>query len=440
MVISLLFLFLFLKTPIIMVWLLKIAGENACRISLVTVVVYSMYVFSVIGTFILFFMLDEYRVNIGVVKKDVVFYVFLYSVASIICLLLGVIFSRRALKLVPIPVLSKDIKNASSRRMIGLAVALSIICIILYVYVEKLDSVAILVAIRGSVVDAALARSDMGNNLAGGGAHWYSLILSNVGPLITYAVFAAWLLKKNKKRLAIFGLALMVSSFIAVMATEKAPFINLMTSLVMTYYIVRNNGVVSLKKILYFGFVALIILIYFYMIFMGSQTPGDAVQSVISRAFSGSITPAYFYLEYYPNEREYLLGQTFPNPGSVLPFTPVRYTVDLMNWVFPELAASGVVGSMPTIFWAEAFINFGWIGVGFISFFIGVLLSVVLFLISHLELNPITVALNVWLIDHYKKLSITGFSAHLYDFYFWGVVLLIFLLMILTGPIKVRRN
>ncbi len=440
MIISLLFLFIFVMTPITMVWLLKIAGERASKISIVTVVIYSMYVFSVVGTFPLFFMIDEYRVNIGIVKKDVIVYVLVYSVASIFCLLLGVIFSRRLLKLVPRPILSMEIKSLSPKRMAGLITALLLMCFVLYVYLKKFDSVAILVAVRDSVVDAALARSDMGNNLAGGGAHWYTLILSNIGPLVTCAVYAAWLMKKNKIRIIIFGVSLIISSFAAVMATEKAPFINLMTSLLMTYFIIRSDGVVPLSKLLYFGLIALVVLVLFYMLFMGSQKPGDAIQSVVSRAFSGSITPAYFYLEYYPVESGYLYGKTFPNPGGILPFTPENYTVDLMNWVFPELVATGVVGTMPTVFWAEAYVNFGWIGVVVVSFLVGVILSFVLYLVSSLALDPITIALNIWLIDHYKKLSITGFSGYLIDFYFLGVFSLILTLMILTGPIKLKRK
>lgn len=440
MMISVLFLFIFVMTPITMIWLLKIAGERASKISMVTVVVYSMYVFSVVGTFPLFFMLDEYRVNIGIVKKDVIVYVLVYSAASIFCLLLGVIFSRRVLKLVPRPILSMEIKNLSPKQMAGLITALLLMCFVLYVYLKKIDSVAILVVIRDSVVAAALARSDMGNNLASGGAHWYTLILSNIGPLITCAFYAAWLIKKNKIRLILFGVTLIVSSFVAVMATEKAPFINLMTLLIMTYFIIRSDGVVPLSRFLYFGLVALVVLVGFYMLFMGSQTLGDALQNVVSRAFSGSIAPAYFYLEHYPVERGYLFGTTFPNPGGILPFTPERYTVDLRNWVFPELAATGVVGTMPTVFWAEAYVNFGWIGVGVVSFLIGVIMSFVLYFVSSLALDPITIALNIWLIGHYKKLSITGFSGYLYDFYFWGVVSLTLTLIILTGPIKFRRK
>jgi len=434
------FLGAFLLAPVIMLWLLKVAKETPNRISLITVVVYSVYLFSVVGTFPLFFMLDEYRVATGVIKKEVVLYVLLYSIACIVFLLMGVIFARQVLKIGSQSICSLNIKKSSSKRTAGLIVALCFIVMVLCLYLTKIDSIAIIVALKGSVVDATLARSEMGNNLEGGGAHWYSLILNNIGSLVTCAILATWLMNKERILFALFFISFAVSFFIAVMATEKAPLINLMTSILITYYLVKNNGVIPLRKFLYFGVTALVILVYLYMLFMGSPSPTDAFQNIISRAFSGSITPAYFYLEFYPKESEYLFGQTFPNPGGILPYTPVRYTVDMMNWVFPELVDSGVVGTMPTVFWGEAYVNFGWAGIPIVSFIVGFVLSIVVYLMSHIELNPITIALNVWLIDHYKRLSITGFSGYLYDFYFFGVAIFVMVLMFLTGPVVIKTK
>jgi hypothetical protein len=71
---------------------------------------------------------------------------------------------------------------------------------------------------------------------------------------------------------------------------------------------------------------------------------------------------------------------------------------------------------------------------------VGFVLSIVVYLMSHIELNPITIALNVWLIDHYKRLSITGFSGYLYDFYFFGVAIFVMVLMFLTGPVVIKTK
>ncbi len=56
---------------------------------------------------------------------------------------------------------------------------------------------------------------------------------------------------------------------------------------------------------------------------------------------------------------------------GILPFEPFRMTVEVMNWVNPN--SNGVVGSMPTVFWAEAYANFGIIGVCIVPFLLALL-------------------------------------------------------------------
>lgn len=429
---------LFAITPFVMMRLLRLAGEHANRISLITVTVYSLYAFSVLGTFPLFFMLDETRVNIGVIKQDVVLYVLMYSISCIIFLLFGVIYARRVLALKYIPIFSANIKRISQRRTMAATVVFVFVLVVLYLYSGKVGEIAIFVVFRDTLADAAIVRSDMGNNLAGGGAHWYSLILNNVGLLLTCSFYAVWLINKKTINLCLFAISFLSSSFVAVMSIEKAPFVNLIASLLMTFYFIRNDGFIPFKRLMYFVIAATGILVVFYMMFTGAETVGEALSNLLSRAFSGSITPAYFYLEYYPSQSGYLMGRTFPNPAGIMPYVPVQYTVDLMNWVFPGLSAGGVVGSMPTVFWAEAYINFGSIGVIVVSFILGILLAFILFFVSRLELNPITIGFNVWMIDHYRKMAQTGFSGYLYDFYFWGVSFFVLSILLISGSIILK--
>jgi oligosaccharide repeat unit polymerase len=423
-----------------MVCLLKIAGERTNQISLITAVIYSIYIFAILGTFPLYFMLDEYRVEIGVVKKEVVLLILINTFFCIVFFLCGVIFLRKVLGFYSTPICSHEIKKLSKIREIAIALVIAFVFGVLILYMKKIDSIALFEALNGSIVDAAKTRSDMGNNLLGGGAHWYSLILNNVALLFTIIIFASWLIKKNIFLSFLLIISISLSSFIAVMSIEKAPFINLLISLLVTYYLVRCNGIVPLKILINFGFISFFILILFYMLFMGAVTVEDAFANIISRLFSGSITPAYFYLEYYPSFSDFLLGQTFPNPGGVMPYVPVRFTIEVMNWVFPELASSEVVGTMPTVFWGEAYVNFGWFGVPVVSFLMGILISFMSYAVLRLELNSITIGLYVWMIDHYKKLSQTGFSGYLYDFYFFGVALFILLTLLFAGLFGVNKK
>ncbi len=433
------FLLLYCTTPIVIVFLLKISEERPREITLITVVIYSIYIFSVVGTFPLFFMLDEYRVAIGVIKQDVVLYVLAYSVLASVFLLIGVIFVRKILRLKVSKIKYCADNNINADKRIKLTITLIILFYILEMYLEKFDSTAISLAISNSIADAAIARSDMGNNLDGGGAHWYKLLLNYIGGLVTYSFFATWLMNKNKFSLIMFMTSFIFSTFVAVMAIEKAPFINLMISMAMVYLIIRNNGVIPIKKFMLFGFIIFATLVYFYIAFMGVNSILEAFTGVLSRAFSGSIAPAYFYVELFPDQKDYLLGKTFPNPGGLMPYTTMNYTVEMMDWVFPGAMQNGVVGSMPTVFWGEAYINFGWIGILIISFIVGIVLSILTYILQFMPKNPITIGLNVTLIDHYRQLSSTGFSSYIFDIYFWCVIAFAAALLISTSA-NVRKQ
>ncbi|MBF4349498.1 oligosaccharide repeat unit polymerase, partial [Vibrio anguillarum] len=115
--------------------------------------------------------------------------------------------------------------------------------------------------------------------------------------------------------------------------------------------------------------------------------------------------------------QEYLLGRSFPNPGGLMPYEPYRYTIEVMNWLFPDLVETGVVGTAPTVFWGEAYANFGPLGIPIVAFIIGCLIALVSYLVSKLEINPLTIGFFVWLILIFKDLSVTGFSDYLYNIY-----------------------
>lgn len=435
---DILFWALFLLTPLSMFFLLKIAGEQVNQISMVNLVTIALFAFSVLGTLPLFYQLDAYRVATGVTDPELVLTVTFLSCANIIIFLLGVIFVRKVLLLTPVPIVSLQIKKLNKFRFISMLVVLLLVALVLYIYLGKINQVAILVALKDGAGAATLARSKMGNNFSGK-YHWYSLVLHNIGTLVTLTFYVSWLLRKRLLNLVLFLIAFSISAFVAVMATAKEPFLGLLMALFMAHYITRHNGYVPKKDIVLLGFFIVSILVVFYIYFMGSGSAGQALWSVFSRAFAGSISPAYFYLEYFPQHQEFLMGRTFPNPGGILPFAPFPYTVELMNWKFPGLIEDGVVGTMPTVFWGEAYANFGYAGIPIVAFIMGVLVAILSYFVSKLELNPLTVAFTVWLIFHLKNLSITGFSGFLYDFYMIFVSAVVVIVLFTTTKIGIRK-
>ncbi len=419
-----------------MVFFLKLAGERTKSISLVNIVVLSIYAFSIIGTMSLFYHLNEYRTAAGVVDQNLIFDVLLYSSINLIFLLFGVIFTRRVVGLKP-QIGSRVTHRLGIKQIIGLLALFVVSVATCLFYLSQINSVALLIALTSGAKEAAVSRSLMGNDFSGK-SHWYRLFMNDMSQFIAYALFANWLVYKTKRGLVYFCCAFLYATIVAILATEKGPVVWFLIGLFFVYNLVKNNGFMPLESIgkLLIVLVAGLILMYIY--FMDSSDLFGAFSSIFSRTFTGQITPAYFYIQYFPGVKDYMIGGTFPNPGGILPFTPFNYTVVLHEWSFPDVAGTGAVGSMPTVFWGESYANFGPLGIPFIAILVGILLATVSWVISHINWSPVGVGFYVWLIIHYKDLSGTGYSNYFVDTSVLVMLSLFFLIVIIGGGVKLK--
>ncbi|HET8864603.1 MAG TPA: O-antigen polymerase, partial [Gracilimonas sp.] len=377
------------------------------------------------------------RYSVGITNPYLVLMVLVSSSVNLILFLFGVIFVRKLMGLEIIAFKSTEIMPIGSLQRLALIGLFGLCVLILVKYVKQLDQIAIIVALTDSITAANQARSNMGNSFAGD-YHWYKLVMHDIGNFLTFTSFAIWLTRKSTFSFIAFIAAFSYSTIVAVMAIEKAPFAWLLVGLFMVYFLVKRNGFIPFKKIIILLCIVLFILILFYINFMGSNDIWSALTSVFSRAFSGSISPAYFYLEFFPEHHEYLWGSTFPNPGGLMPYIPYRYTIEVMNWIFPALSESGVVGSAPTVFWGEAYANFGPAGIPIVAFIMGTFVAFVSYLVSKIEINPISIGFSVWLILAFKDLSVTGFSGYFYSIYLIVLSFLLFALLSVRGRFMIR--
>jgi hypothetical protein len=152
--------------------------------------------------------------------------------------------------------------------------------------------------------------------------------------------------------------------------------------------------------------------------------------SVVSRTITGQIHAAYHYLEFIPSHQEWLLGRSFPNPRSIFPFDQYDLTKEISAWNKPHMADRNVVGSMPTIFWGEAYANFGIYGVLILSTLVGYLIYSLNWWIFTQGNSPILISLFAWLVFHIINLSGTGFSKYIIDTHLISIMMLYFVLKI----------
>lgn len=428
---------LFLSTSFFAAFLLRISGESVNKISLINVTALSIYLFSVIGTIPLFYYWDSYRYETGIQDKIIITKVLFYSCLNLVFFLFGAIFLRKVVGLRSRPFLSSQLKSITALQRISLFILFLLCALVLKEYLSRLDRIAIFAVFLEGPAEAMVARSDMGNNFAGK-YHWFEFFMHNIGTFLTFATFSYWLTRKNLVSFLGFLVTFFYSVFVAVMAIEKSPLAWLLIGLFMVYHVTRQGEYVKVNSALPFLMFLFLLLGLLYIFFMGAQDFSSALLSVFSRAFSGSISPAYFYLEFFPNHQEYLLGRTFPNPGGFFPYEPYLYTIEVMNWVFPWHIDQGVVGTAPTVFWGEAYANFGPVGIPIIAFMVGFFISVYGYLISKFEVNPVSIAFFVWSILMFRNLSVTGFSDFLYNIHIIGLFSLFVLVLSLRGRITIR--
>jgi oligosaccharide repeat unit polymerase len=304
----------------------------------------------------------------------------------------------------------------------------------MFIYINNIPKIAIVVALFETVSDASRIRSDMGNGLDG--YHWYSLVLHGLSNIVTFSLFSLYLTRPNKKNVFYFILSFLVSGFTALMATEKAPFVWLVLGLFIVFILVKKRGLISLKFIFVSVFFSIIAVSIMVSIFSGFSFEKSLI-AFVSRAFAGSIEPAYHYLVMFPSYEEFKYGRTFNNPGGILPFEPYSYTLEVSKYLSPELAENGIIGSMPTVFWGEAYINFGLPGVFIVSFFMGCFVYFIELLVFQLKDTSLKVGFYVWMLMHYKDLAVSGFSSYVLDIDF---IILISLVMFFLLSVNRPRN
>jgi oligosaccharide repeat unit polymerase len=425
--------------PFVWIFILRLGGMRLMILSLPSFVVFSIFVFQYVGFPILYFQLDDYRAEF-VTNQDLLLKAWLITSISTILVCFGAVLGAYLLK--PLKyfrvknILHKVLAKYIKRRiyLVGL------FCLgVLIVYIAKIgfNNIALVAVLNGAgSSEIALARSLMGNDF-GSGYHWYNFFMRDCLVFISLTLIAIRLQKPQEISKVYFILIIAAAVLSLVMATEKGLFVDFLIAVSLVYIISKNKGVVPFSVVLYFIFFSFTALIVFYIYFMGDADIVASVMSIFSRGLTGSLQPIYHYLEFFPTYQNWLYGITFPNPGGIFPFTPYNLTVEVMNFVQPEHRDSGVVGTMPAIYWGELYANFGYLGVFIFSPWVGFFLYYINWIIYRLEFDPMNSALFAWMLVHYKNLSLTSISMFIIDF---NLIVILFVYCILKIKIVNKHN
>tara|TARA_B100000401_G_scaffold438443_1_gene387188 strand:+ start:7873 stop:9159 length:1287 start_codon:yes stop_codon:yes gene_type:complete len=415
--------------------MLRIANLSLLKISIPSILLLFIILYQYLGIPILYFQLDEYRAA-EVTNNFLMIKVFLFMVIAITLLIFGFILGRKVFG----PIYSFEMKYLEHQKdkiLFFLTCLLFFICItVLFSYINKIGlNNLVITSLFGLVSDINdssnnLLRSNMTNNFDGR-YHWYHAFMIETLFFVSMIFVVMRQQKNSLLRNFFLIISLLTLSFALLMSGQKGPITDLIFGVGIALVIIKNRSIISLKIISIIGIILLALIVPLYYLFMDSSDFFTAFTSVFSRTLTGQLQPVYVYLEYFPLHRDFLLGATFPNPGGIFPFEPVVITQEIMEWYNQN--QNGVVGSMPTIFWVEAYINFGFLGLIFIPILLGFFLYGINIFILKIQHNPATLGFYIWMIIFYKNLSGTFFSGFIISIYLALVVIALVLLSSIFG-------
>lgn len=416
MILDFFFITTFILFPVfIMTILCKSTNFSLLRYSVFIISMASLFIFSYAGLLPLYFKMDPYRVALGVTDKNQILFLFTCSIVAITSISLTFL----SLNLVS-PIKKNFYTLAPKAENLSVDLNLLIIIIIsifvLIIYLIKIPELAILKLITDGIESAKIARSNMTANFPGK-YHWYKVVLLDSLQLIAYIFFAKFLNAKTLYNLMMFIFVTLIAIFCCIMATMKAPVAYFTAGLFLTYCLSLKSGKYPLKQMMALGIVSLMLLFLAFFNTMRTKGIKQISYSIMSRTLTGQITPAYFYVEYFPKEEDFLLGTSAPSPKGILPHKPFSIANKVMSWKFPHLEEKGITGSAPTVFWGEGFANFHFFGVIIFSILIGAILFIVEASLARASKTPSTIALAVWLGLHYKDIATTSLTTFVIDFY-----------------------
>lgn len=434
------FFFLIFFILFLLIWLilLKYSGVKILTISILSFLIISILTFQYLGYPSLFFFLDDDRAEF-VQDRNVILKMFFITSYTITLIILGFIIARKIfgplhLKNQHNPFSSAIIQDRQlSRFILYLFFILSLL--VLFIYISKIgfNNIPLLLVFNFTENNLSIEalRSNMGNAFEGK-YHWYQLFMRDFLSITSVAFFGFYLLRKNLFYFLIFIISFFICCFSMTMAIEKAPLLFYLISLFLLYVLIKNNGQFKIKQIINFGLFGLLLISLMYVIFMNSSNIVEGLKNVFPRIFTGSVVPLYHYLEIFPEKVDFLWGRSFPNPGGLLLFEPYNLTQEVHDLIFPYFKEQGIVGSMPTIFWGEMYANFGYMGVIIPPFFIGFFLYGLNILLYRLPMTPFFFSVYIWIILHYKNITVTSLSGFIIDTNIFIVILL--LIFVISAP------
>lgn len=259
-------------------------------------------------------------------------------------------------------------------------------------YSVKIGGISLFRVLRNPALMFSTLRSDITRNF--GGSEYIKNIFSiELSPVLAYIWFAY---KKRKKTFfnQCWTAVMMFNAIIALTnSLAKAPVFWFLLRYLFLYVLVNSR---IRRKYIYMagiGVLGLMAAVYIFLLNVSLESLFRINSGIMGRVLLSQAAGTYCSFEYFPAVQEHLGFSSFPTWLSTLfglnhSERSARICMEIFN---PKGVAAGIAGVMNSLFIAEAWANWGIIGVMLSPLVVGIFIHTLFFSLIKLPKHPIMV-------------------------------------------------
>lgn len=315
-------------------------------------------------------------------------------------------------------VLASDVKIKNCGDKVWLLVfLLSIICLCAMIYTfSKIGYFTLFAMFKFDQEYLAKARIEITHNFSG---NYYirNIIMLSLTPLLSYiAYFYMRITQKNKWKM-LFVFLFILSIIAKTYNFEKSP---LAFYIFYFYFIeVLLDRVRNMKFFFLLIITGLLSILFFYSVISGYSGPlVSLTNGPVARTLITQVATFFLHIQAFPNMEPFLEGASLPTLLAVLfdlDQSWIRSGRVVMELYNPAGIAAGTAGVMNSLFVAEAYANWGMLGVALSPVYLGFLFSLANVMLLKCPKTPLVLMVYLVITIHFSQALLGGFVDFLYS-------------------------
>ncbi|MFE8701697.1 O-antigen polymerase [Cytobacillus sp. FJAT-54145] len=214
--------------------------------------------------------------------------------------------------------------------------------------------------------------------------------------------------------LSLFAGAVLINTY----DLAKSPiFFYLIMFLLLQLYVGKLRF--TAKKLAVWGVLGATVLIGMYVVIQGVTDLGSYLSynsGPVGRLILAQIAPTFLHLNLFGESLPFLMGRGLPSTLiDLFDVEQVRSARLVMTTVFPEKVEAGTAGVLNTLFIAEAYANFGYVGIAGATIYVAILIQVVYITFLKLPKNPIFLSFFIYFTINIPRTLVGGFTDFIFN-------------------------